>query len=87
MEHYQLKSNLGDKYTMYGHGYSISSIALWDRNGRYWEGSTIDKLYIPEECKTIRQLNDLATAKNLEWKQEYEAEVAKTKQVREQFFK
>ena len=81
-------SNLGDKYKMYRPGFMGSlNVELLDRNGRYWEGNPLKDFYIPLDCATIRQLNEYATAKNIERKEKYEEKVAKTNQVREQFFK
>ena len=79
--------NIGEKYTMYGHGASISSLELYDKEGRFWEGRKTDNLYILSDCKTIRELNEHANKANAGWKKEYEQKVANTKRVREEFFK
>ena len=78
--------NLGDRYIMNGHGHSVSSIELWDRNGKYWEGRQ-GQCHIPDHCRTIRHLNNYATAKNKQRKQEYEEKSQKTIQAGEMFFK
>lgn len=77
--------NIGEKYTMYGHGYSISSLELYDKEGRFWEGKTTGDLYIPSDCKTIRELNDYTNKNNVKSKKEYEQKVANTVRVREEF--
>ena len=79
--------NFGDKYTMYGHGYSISSIELYDKKGILWEGETTDTIYIPEGVKTIRDLNNYAKIQNDERKEKYEEKKLKTQQINEKFFK
>ncbi len=79
-------NNFGDKYVMYGHGYSISSIELTDRRGIRWEGRNKSP-YIPSDCKTIRELNEYANKENIARKQKYEQKVADTQRVNNKFFK
>ena len=98
-EHLAIKisgENIGRKYNLYiihtsclDSFYSESHIVL-DENGVRWQGDVRTNPNIPEECRTIGDLNDYMNEKNaieINNHQQQNPYVAREEKIRDMFFK